>query len=40
MMLTALACRDAGLEYTAVHDSYWTHAGDVDESEAAAASLA
>ena len=30
MMLTALACRDAGLEFTAVHDSYWTHACDVD----------
>lgn len=29
-MLTALACRDAGLEYTAVHDSYWTHPADVD----------
>lgn len=31
MMMTALACRDAGLTYTAVHDSYWTHACDVDQ---------
>lgn len=31
MMLTAVACRDAGLCFAGVHDSFWTHAGDVDE---------
>ncbi|XP_050940583.1 DNA-directed RNA polymerase 3, chloroplastic isoform X1 [Cucumis melo] len=30
MMLTALACRDAGLRFAGVHDSFWTHACDVD----------
>ena len=29
-MLTALACRDAGIAFTAVHDSFWTHACDTD----------
>jgi DNA-directed RNA polymerase, mitochondrial len=30
MMLTARACRDAGIAFAGVHDSYWTHAADVD----------
>lgn len=31
MMMTALDCsRNLGLTFAAVHDSYWTHAGDVD----------
>ncbi|KAJ3929955.1 MAG: DNA/RNA polymerase [Lentinula lateritia] len=31
MMLTALECRTQGLTFAAVHDSYWTHACDIDE---------
>ncbi|GMN63565.1 hypothetical protein TIFTF001_032733 [Ficus carica] len=31
MMMTALACRDAGLRFAGVHDSFWTHACDVDQ---------
>ncbi|CAA0823336.1 DNA-directed RNA polymerase 2-chloroplastic/mitochondrial [Striga hermonthica] len=31
MMLTAIACKKAGLNFAGVHDSYWTHACDVDE---------
>ncbi|KAM7472905.1 hypothetical protein LguiA_011088 [Lonicera macranthoides] len=31
MMMTAVACRDAGLSFAGVHDSFWTHACDVDE---------
>jgi len=31
MMLTALACDNAGLTFAGVHDSFWTHAGTVDE---------
>ncbi|XP_054806124.1 DNA-directed RNA polymerase 3B, chloroplastic-like [Prosopis cineraria] len=31
MMMTALACRDAGLRFAGVHDSFWTHAGDVEQ---------
>ncbi|XP_042517221.1 DNA-directed RNA polymerase 3, chloroplastic-like isoform X2 [Macadamia integrifolia] len=31
MMMTAIACRDAGLHFAGVHDSFWTHACDVDE---------
>ncbi|XP_044505742.1 DNA-directed RNA polymerase 2, chloroplastic/mitochondrial-like isoform X2 [Mangifera indica] len=31
MMMTAVACRNAGLNFAGVHDSYWTHACDVDE---------
>lgn len=31
MMMTAIACRDAGLHFAGVHDSYWTHACDVDK---------
>ncbi|KAL3568211.1 hypothetical protein D5086_030862, partial [Populus alba] len=31
MMMTAVACKGAGLNFAGVHDSYWTHACDVDE---------
>lgn len=31
MMMTAVACKQAGLRFAGVHDSYWTHACDVDE---------
>ncbi|XP_042520027.1 DNA-directed RNA polymerase 2B, chloroplastic/mitochondrial-like [Macadamia integrifolia] len=31
MMMTALACKKADLNFAGVHDSYWTHACDVDE---------
>ncbi|KAL2344235.1 hypothetical protein Fmac_005520 [Flemingia macrophylla] len=31
MMMTAVACKKAGLSFAGVHDSYWTHASDVDE---------
>lgn len=31
MMMTAIACSQAGLSFAGVHDSYWTHACDVDE---------
>ncbi|CAL9750703.1 unnamed protein product, partial [Musa acuminata subsp. burmannicoides] len=31
MMMTAVACRKAGLIFAGVHDSYWTHACDVDQ---------
>ncbi|EPS99209.1 hypothetical protein FOMPIDRAFT_1024277 [Fomitopsis schrenkii] len=31
MMLTALECRSQGLTFASVHDSYWTHAGTVDQ---------
>ncbi|KNG87835.1 putative mitochondrial DNA-directed RNA polymerase [Aspergillus nomiae NRRL 13137] len=30
MMLSAIACDRAGLSFSAVHDSFWTHACDVD----------
>ncbi|KAF5347347.1 hypothetical protein D9756_009879 [Leucocoprinus leucothites] len=30
MMLTALGCRKKGLTFASVHDSYWTHASDID----------
>ena len=30
MMLTALYCQKNGLTFTSVHDSFWTHACDVD----------
>ncbi|XP_062193211.1 DNA-directed RNA polymerase 1B, mitochondrial-like [Phragmites australis] len=30
MMMTAVACRRQGLTFAGVHDSYWTHACDVD----------
>ncbi|KAK7275063.1 hypothetical protein RIF29_16170 [Crotalaria pallida] len=31
MMMTAVACKKAGLNFAGVHDSYWTHACDVDK---------
>lgn len=31
MLLTALDCKQRGITYTAVHDSYWTHAGTMNE---------
>ena len=30
MILTALQCNEVGLSFAAVHDSFWTHATDVD----------
>jgi DNA-directed RNA polymerase len=30
MMLTCLSCHQNGLTFAAVHDSYWTHATDID----------
>mgnify|MGYP002713930343 FL=1 len=30
MILTALECQSAGLVFASVHDSYWTHACDID----------
>lgn len=30
MMLSAIKCDDLGLTFAAVHDSFWTHAADVD----------
>ena len=29
--MTAVKCKEAGLEFAAVHDSYWTHAGTVED---------
>ncbi|KAJ5295481.1 hypothetical protein PENANT_c001G10083 [Penicillium antarcticum] len=31
MILSANACHEAGLTFSAVHDSFWTHAGDIDQ---------
>ena len=31
MLMTAAACREAGLVFCAVHDSFWTHASDVPQ---------
>jgi len=31
MMLTALECRNRDLTFASVHDSYWTHACDIDK---------
>uniref|UniRef100_A0A0G4GGW8 DNA-directed RNA polymerase n=1 Tax=Chromera velia CCMP2878 TaxID=1169474 RepID=A0A0G4GGW8_9ALVE len=31
MMMTAEKCFEEGLDFAAVHDSYWTHAADVDK---------
>ncbi|KAF8890704.1 hypothetical protein BD779DRAFT_1438161 [Infundibulicybe gibba] len=31
MMLTALECRTQGLTFASVHDSYWTHASNIDK---------
>ncbi|XP_072962324.1 DNA-directed RNA polymerase 3, chloroplastic-like [Typha angustifolia] len=30
MMMTAIACKNSGLQFAGVHDSFWTHACDVD----------
>ena len=30
LMLTAIACKELNIEFAAVHDSFWTHACDVD----------
>lgn len=30
MMMTAISCRKAGLQFAGVHDSFWTHACDID----------
>lgn len=30
MIMSANACKEAGLAFSAVHDSFWTHAGSVD----------
>ncbi|CAM0139593.1 unnamed protein product [Umbelopsis sp. WA50703] len=30
MLMSAVACQKAGLAFASVHDSYWTHAADVD----------
>uniref|UniRef100_A0A0D9WSQ2 DNA-directed RNA polymerase n=1 Tax=Leersia perrieri TaxID=77586 RepID=A0A0D9WSQ2_9ORYZ len=31
MMMTAIACKKAGLHFAGVHDSFWVHACDVDK---------
>ncbi|KAJ5178244.1 uncharacterized protein N7500_000943 [Penicillium coprophilum] len=31
MILSANACSEAGLTFSAVHDSFWTHAADIDQ---------
>ncbi len=31
MMLTCVTCAANNITFASVHDSYWTHAGDVDE---------
>ncbi|EFR02380.1 DNA-directed RNA polymerase [Nannizzia gypsea CBS 118893] len=31
MMLSAIKCDELGLNFSAVHDSFWTHAGDIDK---------
>mmetsp|Transcript_37458 Transcript_37458/g.96760 ORF Transcript_37458/g.96760 Transcript_37458/m.96760 type:complete len:248 (-) Transcript_37458:657-1400(-) len=31
MLMTATECRKKGLSFAGVHDSYWTHACDIDE---------
>ncbi|CAI0552882.1 unnamed protein product [Linum tenue] len=31
MMMTAIACKRAGMNFAGVHDSFWTHACDVDK---------
>ncbi|KAH7324663.1 DNA-dependent RNA polymerase [Stachybotrys elegans] len=30
MLLSALKCNELGLDFAAVHDSFWTHASDID----------
>lgn len=34
MLLSAIGCDEAGLSFAAVHDSFWTHAADVDKMSA------
>ncbi|KAL6308760.1 DNA/RNA polymerase [Sparassis latifolia] len=34
MMLTALECRSQSITFASVHDSYWTHAGSIDQMSA------
>ena len=34
MMMTAVRCREEGLAFAGVHDSFWTHAGSVDRMNA------
>lgn len=31
MMMTAISCRNSGLNFAGVHDSFWTHACDVEK---------
>eukprot|EP00127_Corallochytrium_limacisporum_P000025 Clim_evm4s2 gene=Clim_evmTU4s2 len=31
MLMTAIRCRNNGLTFASVHDSFWTHATDIDE---------
>ena len=31
MMMTALACKQQGITFAGVHDSFWTHAATVDD---------
>lgn len=31
MILSALMCEELGISFAAVHDSFWTHAGDIDK---------
>ncbi|KAI2731105.1 hypothetical protein DTO012A7_4674 [Penicillium roqueforti] len=31
MIMSANACHEAGLTFSAVHDSFWTHAADIDQ---------
>ena len=31
LMLTAVKCHEIGIEFAAVHDSFWTHACDIDK---------
>ncbi|CAH6723613.1 DNA-directed RNA polymerase, mitochondrial [[Candida] jaroonii] len=30
MLMTAASCRELGISFASVHDSYWTHASDID----------
>lgn len=39
MMMTALACQEAGLAFGAVHDSFWSHAGEQEARPLPALSL-
>ncbi|CAN6622116.1 DNA-directed RNA polymerase, mitochondrial [Trichomonascus vanleenenianus] len=34
MLMSAIGCGEQGVNFAAVHDSYWTHAGDVDKMNA------